>query len=188
MHALYSRSAGTRTITEASPITHASPQAHLIITQSSTTLTLAKASLHQAPPRPHASFIDARLTEVSPEHHRLQSPHQPRHYRVGGGGGALSTRTISGGENFATSRNPESSNTLLFLGGLRTIPVISWWALDGCCYFLRCPPKGGTRTKKNLGSHAAKISLGRGGFATFLNGEIIPVKFSPPEAPPSLYT
>ena len=58
-------------------------------------------------------------------------------YRGGGGGcqGTISTGIMSEGENLAASRNAEASNTLLFLSGLRTIPVISWWCLDGCCCF-----------------------------------------------------
>ena len=51
------------------------------------------------------------------------------------GGGRLPGDKFGGG-NFATSRNHEASNTLSFLAGLRTIPVISWWALDGHCNFL----------------------------------------------------
>ena len=45
----------------------------------------------------------------------------------GGGGvcqGTISTGIIPDGENFAISRNPEASNTLFVLGGLRTTPVL----------------------------------------------------------------
>ena len=40
------------------------------------------------------------------------------------------------------------------------------------------PPKGGTRTKINSGSHGAK------NFPTFLNGENFPAKLPPSEVPP----
>ena len=50
--------------------------------------------------------------------------------RGGGAGDKVDDDNFArGGGDFATSRNPEASNTLLLLGGLRTIPaisVISW--------------------------------------------------------------
>ena len=60
-------------------------------------------------------------------------------YRGGGGlPGDNFDGKISEGETFATSRNPEASNTLLFLGGLRTIPVIpgGLWMVAVICWLL----------------------------------------------------
>ena len=99
---------------------------------------------------------------------------------------------------------------LIFPDGLWMLAVVSWWAVEGSRHFmghgttilglfrtllittfclvhhttcLSGQYSPATRTRKNPGSRAAKISP-RGKFRHFLNGEIFPAKFSPPESPP----